>query len=291
MKKSLLFISLVLISFGYVLAQKDYIAPYFSYGLGLGTSDIVIEDQRTSWSSDTNIYSYTRSNQGFSMGRGIKAGLMYGHHFSRYVGLELAVEYFRPRKKTTSESYYEEWIPIPSYNATITEERVFSLHAINVVPMVKMSGGYTYWNPYVKCGVILSTQLMQEINTEKVVCRYPGYIPLETRIKTFRYNPRFTAGGLATIGIEWMNDRFLNIFTEVQLQYLTYSPTKAKIVRARYQDASYLATLTEDEINVEFVDSFEEDNIYDPDESKQLKFSIPMSAITLCAGVRINLGE
>jgi hypothetical protein len=224
------------------------------------------------------------------MGRGIKAGLMYGHQFTKYIGLEMAVEYFRPGKKTTSESYYEEWIPIPSYNATITTERVFSMHAINVVPMVKMSGGYTYWNPYVKCGVILSTQLLQEVNTEKVVCRYPGFVPLETTIKTYRYNPRFTAGGLATFGIEWMNDRLLNIFTEVQLQYLAYTPSKAKMVKARYQDESFLATLTEDQKNVEFVERIDEDNIYDPDETQQLKFSIPMTALTLCAGVRINLG-
>jgi hypothetical protein len=273
------------------MAQKDYIAPYFSYGFGLGSSDIRIQDQKASWSSDTTIYSYTLNNQGFSMGGGIKAGLVYGHTFGKSVGLELVVEYARPGKKTTVEKYYEEYIPIASYNVSVDEERVYSLHVINVVPVLKMSAGKTYWNPYVKCGVILSTQLMQEVYTESIVNRFPGYLPLETTVKTFQYKPRFGVGAMGAIGIEWMNDRLLNIFTEVQFQYLSFSPSSATLVKARYQNESIINTIPIQDREVVFDDPIQVTNVYLPYEQRRLKFSIPMSAISISAGVRIKLSR
>jgi hypothetical protein len=291
MKRTVCMIALIHMVTLSAIAQNNYIAPFFSYGFGLGTSDIRIENQEERWSYDTTIYSYTLENDGFSMGGGIKAGLLYGHQFNSYVGLELVVEYFRPAKKTTTEKYYEEFIPMATYNFSIEDKRTYSLHAINVVPLVKMSAGRNSWNPYVKCGILLSTQLMQEVFSEEIVNRYPGYMPFESTVLTYKYKPRFSVGATGALGMEWMNDRILNIYTEVQFQYLSFTPASADIVKASKEGKDILGTIPDDERHIEFLETIEELNVYDPDQTKRLKFSIPMTSVSICAGVRINLSS
>jgi len=184
-----------------VEAQKDYIAPFFSYGFGLGKTDMVIQDEKVSWSSTESTTSYAISNQGFSMGWGIKAGLLYGHQLSEHVGLEFAAEYFRSAKNVTNEQYYEEYSPIPTYNMCLESKNTYFMQAISLTPMIKMSAGYTYWNPYVKCGVIMSLQLLKKEYHGELANRFPGYIPYETLDQVNRFSPRFNVGGIGVFGL------------------------------------------------------------------------------------------
>ena len=153
--------------------------------------------------------------------------------------------------------------------------------------MIKMSAGYTYWNPYVKCGVIMSLQLLKKEYEGELTNRFPGYMPYETLVQVNRFSPRFNAGGIGVFGIEWMNDRVVNVYTEVQLQVLNYTPKKSSIVESTLNDENNVNDLVSRD--VEYVEALTDADISEPGQSKQLTFTLPMSGLSLSCGFRIRL--
>jgi len=84
-----------------------------------------------------------------------------------------------------------------------------------------------------------------------------------------------------------MNDRVVNVYTEVQLQYLSYSPKKSTIVASMLNDENNVNDLASND--VEYVDELSDADIKDPGQSKQLTFTLPMSGLSLSCGFRIRL--
>ena len=238
------------------MAQGIYITANVGYSLGAGTQILGANSSYTGTTHNVEVICG-------SLGEGFKFGASAGYMFNQNLGTELGLSYW-PGK--TFESISE------AGPTAFTE--LYSGSGFVAVPSIVVSAGMTTINPYARFGVVLG------ILNVKHELRDVG--PAQTAVYTMEETGSLAFGYAGALGVVIPAGSAVDLFAEVGLHSVTYSPSHEELTGYTVNGVDRLATITEKV--VEYKDSYTSDA-----QNTTMAVRRPFSSIGIVVGARINL--
>jgi hypothetical protein len=217
--------------------------------------------------------SYTSDQINVSLGRGVSFGGAWGYMFSEKAGIELAVSCLRGSKYKAKDEY-------PGGHS----EYELSSRMLRIMPSLVLSVGAEKFNPYMKFGFV--------IGRGSFLFHYEDY----GNGNQFKVTQKFSGGtpfGInAAIGAIFKSKAMVAYYAEINSCNLSYSPKKGEVTEYIINGTDRLYTLSVNDKELEFVDSYTynanvQDSESEPSRTMSQKF--PFGSIGLTVGLRINL--
>lgn len=271
MKKLFTLIAVTIFSFGIVngiIAQGLYVGVNAGYALKLASAT----DQNVNSSINTT---YEAVN--YSLGKGLDFGLNVGYMMNANVGAELGVSYLLGGKTTFED------------NSTYGTSKVdIKGKMLRLVPAIVIATGMEKINPYAKLGLIIGIGSI----------KYTGHVTTSSAFKSggpgdfVQKNKGGVAiGVMGAVGADFTLNDMLSVFAEINVEGLSYAPTKGELTEYKENGVDKLADLSVNAKKFEYVKKYSSNENNSPDvASKRLREKSPFSSVGLNVGIKIKLG-
>lgn len=179
-----------------------------------------------------------------SYGKGVRGGLSGGYNFSRYMAVELSVNYYHSAKNLMT---HEE--DVLTGTQTLAGKVISHgyVNAIDVAPAIVISPGLQgHFNPYVRFGVVVPVWGRLKIETDAYklssVTGQPAYIAAQTNIsRKEEITPNQTIGFQGALGITYKPGSRFSIFLETEYRNVPVK-SKSKEVKAYNEKTNVVNT-------------------------------------------------
>lgn len=236
-----------------VNAQHLYFSLHGGYNVGLSKST-------NHYLNPTGTY-FQENLETYDYGDGIGLGVSTGYMFSENFGLNLGLSY---QKSQQFEFSLED---IAHYS---------DMFIIN--PGIVLSTNNSAINPYARIGFVLGFGKITSIFDQNMV-----------------YSKEELYGGFGlglntALGVEYSLNEKIKLFSECELQSLSWAPENAKLVEYQLNGMDALDDLSRSEKEVDFVNEYLQAYELDGQENeptKALKYNYALSHIGLKIGVKI----
>lgn len=285
---SALLILLLLINSA-LFSQKLYVEFGGGYGIGNQKTDFTTNVYINNYMPADSIASDVIWNLSrFSFGQGVSGQLSVGTFLSSRLGFELTGFYNKSKKFSTESNQNDTYSDGSFIDYNFCKDYNASSFGFKPTVIVKSDGKNI--RMYVKAGAIFSFTRI----TEEVEFRYytnkPFYYPTWDQTYKFEYKRKLNIGITASLGMEFDISDDLSFFTEISYNEIAYIPKSGEITEFKDRGIDELNDLTVSERQVEFVDSYSEnENNSDNIPTKMLKETFSFSNIAIMAGFKINL--
>ncbi len=206
-----------------------------------------------------------------NLGKGINFGGTVGYMFNDRLGAEIESSYLLGGETEANKKYLD-----GDYEKTTISSKMFQIK-----PAFVLSVGYSKINPYAKLGVILGVGKINQEYTE-----YNGNLTnAEVESK----------GGLAFgfhggIGLNFSLSSNLSLFSELNINNLTYAPKEGEITKYTVNGVNLLPESTVRDREIEYVDETISDGSSDPNRpSKAPKTSFAYGTLGINIGLKYSL--
>ncbi len=273
MKTNLLkIIFLVIVTFGisnWVYAQGLYVGLDVGYALKMGSAS---NEQRTDAGS-----SRTYKTINYSLGKGFDAGLLIGYMFNKNVGAELGASYLIGGKTIITDKTDDE-------GSIRTREYTSKARMLRLNPSIVVAAGFEKIDPYAKFGLL--------IGIGSILREYTNKAGNDVYIEKQKDKGGVAFGLTAALGVDYnLNEQFA-IFAEINMENMSYSPSKGELTEANQNGSDRLEAMTTSEKKFEYVNDYTYDFSNPPsssEASKSTKFREPFGSIGLNIGVKVKL--
>jgi hypothetical protein len=206
-------------------------------------------------------------------GNGLPFVVAGGYYFGEHFGLELGVNYLFgfPNKIKSSDNYY-----------TNTEK--FSGSMLSVVPAFVMKFDVGRVKPYCRIGLLIGVLNSSNANAIN------NYISTEET--TEKIYGGIAIGVQGAIGAELALNKLLSLFGEVNIDGISWAPTKGKYTKYTYNGVDQLSNMTTKQKSWVYVKSFDETQYIpssDPDKESLVNYSFANAG--LIVGVKVHFGK
>jgi hypothetical protein len=266
-------------------SQSFYVEPFYSRSFGINQMFFGTYDELIEFNPDTVLVTHSYNSHEFSMGNGNAFGFVAGKELSDNFSMEIGLSYFKSKEVTIRYSTKYMYIPLSIYNVELVGERYFNAQTFNFFPSFKISANRKkVVTPYFRAGIFVSYNKFNELYKIEIYNNLPGYYPRETYEFLYQYQPNMLFGWYESIGIEFFNDKFINLFAEANYLNLNYIPKYKKCVKHLYQGEDNMHNLESDEEIIYFVDAYSDN---DPEVfGKNLRQKFSLSSLSLKVGVK-----
>lgn len=266
---SYLFIFFAALTSNVAISQTKFAT--LNVGYAIGTSK-----QNTSFLEYENVNfgnnSATFNEAKFSLGGGLNLGGTFGFMFNKNLGFDLGLSYLLGSKSTAKRT---------SVGRTV--DYTLSSNFLRFSPNLILATEMGKIKPYAKFGIVLGMGSVNYENNDNNNGNVDYY--------KIKMNGGLSIGINSSVGINYdLNDK-ISLFSEVNSINMAYAPKKGEIVKATNNGADYLSTLTTNEKEIEFVDSYtflSGNPQPDSQPYTELKQRLPFGSIGLNFGVKFK---
>lgn len=278
--------------FGFVHAQSfkfsaGYGVPWISQQIGTNTSTTYTETIDPETGATTPRATSASELVKGSYGAGWNVNGSFGYKLSENMGLELGLSYSAGKEYTTHSLYADTRTDV--VNSLSRETETSKSRAILFTPALKFMTHKRNFTPYFSVGPVFG-----KVNFHRSLGRSveeDGVIGTEFR------NTKFTGGisiGLrGAVGVSVVVNRKLSLFSEIIFTGMNYYPKESEITSYIINGEDKLSTLTENVRKTVYVKKLSTDTQNASDminaPNKNVRFPVAMSALSLNAGVLIDL--
>lgn len=278
-KKSLLFLLLVAGTY-FLKGQGFYISPTLGYSHAIGGQDyeyIYIK-------KGTEQYMATSESIGFNTG--MRGQVSLGYIFKNRWGVDLEIGYQSGEKELSYYTFlYLESNGWPSQE-TLQESYRWNSSAFSLKPSLRIETGEKT-KCFLKAGLLLNRiKLSESYKGDVEGSQYLETLEIETV-----YDPKWSLGGFAEIGLDIpMNER-IYFTTSISCEALSFYPDRAQLTSYKENGREMINTLFTNEKEIEYVKEYDavgtaSDRVF-PRESTRVKMAF--SAVAIHLGVRYFL--
>lgn len=278
MKKIVLSLCLIAIacsSYG----QKIYFRAGGGYGIPVAKQTIG-QTYFRSYDPQTQEQTYTVEDVSASFGSGVNFNVGAGYMFSKYLGVDLNIQYLKSKKYEISDRETNVGQGVDNETQTINANAIFINPALIITP------GTGSKVPYGRFGVIIGAPKIK--GKESYYYDQDG-IDEEEREWEMKKGTAF--GFQGAVGLNWAIANALDIYAEVNFISMTYYPGEMELTKDISNGDDILDDLDVREKKTIFKKKIELTEGSDPDEpSQSLRQSLPFSSVSLQIGVKFTLG-
>lgn len=285
-----------------VFSQGFYFSFNAGYGLGKGTQSLDgFNNSSDEYFSDyinyEDRYEYTEEKQFVSLGQGFNFGGTVGGMFNKHIGAELGVSYLLGSKWSVTKDYRSEYVDY-SETRIYEETTTYTLYSrmIRIIPSIVVAGGFEKIDPYAKFGLLIGTgSVMTEQEGTDEYTYEPNMGSTVHEEYDFIYKRTFDGGialGIsAAAGVNFNLDDHLSLFCEINTVNLSYAPKRSEYTEAEYDGDNVLRDWETNQIEFEYVDTYEYDSDDPPDDddpSQEIKHKLPFGSVGFNFGLKIR---
>jgi hypothetical protein len=270
MKKIYIIIICLLFTGLNIHAQKLYIRA----GLGMAVS------------TSAQFVTKSNSTNGFDLKKeGIGTGLPFvaavGYKLGANVSVELGIDYFQGLNIKSVGGEYD-------FHGNTVNDATSKIHGsmLSLVPAFVLTIPLEKLQPYARIGVkigVLSSEMTKiDGSTVENIGENQQTVPVTAKQKDFG---GVAFGVQAALGTDLKLSNMLALFGEIQLDGISYSPSKGKMTKIDVNGVDELGQFTSEEKSWDYSKSRTNG------DGKQDKFNIPFNNVGLVVGVKIKLGS
>lgn len=267
MKKNIILTLIFCALFSVTFAQGLYVGVNAGYAM-----------RSASWFNTTDVDINNSEVKPMSLGLGFDAGLNLGYMFNKNVGIELGASYLIGGKNKFKYTYSDG-----------TEEVFYKASMIRIIPAVVIAAGFETIDPYAKFGALIGFGSFKYESEGTYDDAFRSTMATEEVYKV-KYKGGVAFGFYAALGANYNLSEKLALFAELNLESMSYAPTKGEITEYTIDGVDQLGSMDVKDKEWEFVKEINYDeNIPDTSPDKELKEKYPFSSIGLNLGVKIRL--
>jgi hypothetical protein len=270
MKTKTLFIFIFTIVSLCVQAQSFYVRA--GLGAAISTSPR-ISTQFTTF-GDSAFFYQTDDSKRICLANGVPIVAAAGYYFGNNFGIELGVDYFAGFNVKPFDEFYE--------SATTSKGRGSML---SIVPAFVVRINNDKLKPYARLGIIIGV-------LNKVLDFETSDLSSNSSETTSKIYGGIAVGAQAALGAELPLNDFISLFGEVNLDEISWAPTKGKYLKDTYNGVDLLPNMTTKEKTWIYVKNLDtSQTIPDSDPNKNTLVNYSFSNVGLIVGVKLNLGK
>lgn len=231
-------------------------------------------------------YQYTYTNSGdattnveakrFGMGDGMPFSVAAGYYFGENLGIELGVDYFLAFSHKTVDT---------RANSSDTYTTKMSGSMLSLVPALVMRFTVDKIKPYARLGIIIGV-----VNSGKA--KTSDIFSSNDYEETDKDYGGVAIGAQAAVGVEYPLSKLLSLFGEVNLNGLSWAPTKGKITKYTENGVDKLGNMTTKEKTWIYVKNLDEtQSIANSDPNKYSTVNYSLTNVGIILGVKLNFGK
>ena len=287
-----------------VHSQRMYFNAGGGYGLSAAPTNIYLffdnmlnydysSTNTTTYDGTTWSYSYAHTNKRIkgngSFGKGIQAGGTFGYMFTEHIGAELGIGNLLGAGITSKNNYTSEYIDLTNSanNTTNTSssEETATGKMLRFIPALKITAGNGKAKPYMRTGLVIGVGAKVIDAIKPISPPTGGAFAVEAE-----YSGGIALGFSGGLGVDFKLSSHFGIFAEGGIITQRWAPKKAELTKYTIDGIDYLPTLTTDEKETEFVDSYTSGSYNSSLPTKQLKIFLPFSSAGINVGVHFSFG-
>jgi hypothetical protein len=281
MKKVVLFILVIQLSFVCSFAQGIYVRGGTGFGLPAATG--LMGENQNIRQDIGNIYESSVEAVKGSYGAGVNFDIAAGYKFNENFIFELGFLYLAGRKYETF--YRNIFSSVTGASSRIEDTYTSYSRGFYVNPSFVFSAGFGKQAPYARIGIIAGSPKIKR--DESFYDDSDGVS--EGTIKWEDYGG-LSIGFQTAIGVNWKITERLDIFTEAVFVSMTYYAEKAEMTEYIENGTDVLGLYPASFTNIDYVKKVEYNPQPDPDApSYQLIKASPFSSISARVGIRFDI--
>lgn len=250
------------------LNAQSYLKVHGSSNLGMGSQYL-----QELWNEDGRDDKYVASQKFLSLGKGFSPGVTYGYSFSRFIAAEVDFNYLFGAT-TTAKFHFSNAVVTTSFHAQVLQ--------INPALLIFAPLERSDLKPYGRFGLNLG--ILPTITREFIV---EGSIAEETRVS--KLTGGMPLGFSTSVGLLWDIGKF-EIFAEIQMINMSYSPNKLEVVELNQFGQDVLNAMDPNEREINFVDEIDSNTPYDPNgPGQEIRSDYAFGSIGLKIGLLVDL--
>lgn len=268
-KQNIIACILALFTFNLFAQKNFYVKLNGGYNMG------IISYNGSNQTQSGTVTSYEKVP--FSLSSGIQFGGAAGYMFNKFIGAELGVSYLIGNTVSMMDKS----------NTSSTSENVSS-RLLNFMPSLVITPGFEKLNPYAKFGLSLGSASI----TDKMETTNNNGSSITTSTQTRVFDGGMAIGFMGTLGMSYKINDKVSLIGELNIASVSYSPTKSEYTEYKQNGIDMLPSMPKSQKNVEFVDSYSQDNNSQSDPNsprKSIAPSFPFSSIGVNIGVMYRL--
>lgn len=275
MNNSKLLIAILVLIPGLIHGQNSYLR--FSVGYGFPAASQALSSNSTFNSTNTD---YTSIEQGIygTLGSGLVFNAAYGHLYSRNLGLDVALQYLSGRT-------YESSSTSSGVNSNSTLNTTISASGYTFRPSLVMTTGEGKVKPYLKAGLTIG--MIQATSDSRYSYTFTG--TQNNQEAHTEITGGLSFGYHGALGFDFGLSEKVNFFTEVMLTSLSYYPDQREVTSVKLngveQPSQHSKTIYKESITRSSSSPLPAPG----STTESLQVSIPLSSISINAGIRIKL--
>ncbi|PKP05102.1 MAG: hypothetical protein CVU11_01525 [Bacteroidetes bacterium HGW-Bacteroidetes-6] len=273
----------------FVYAQKFSICPFYSSAGGLQPTTWSRSSDHTTVTIDTSITTFSYESFQVSLGKGTRFGISSEYKWKDLISIGASVSYFKSKDTPIKYSSSAEYDPYTIYNIKYSYTEIYRNKSIDLGLYCHVIFKDKNVTPYTNAGLILSYSkftLNREIYIQN---NLPGYYPTERYIYDYNISPSFHYGMSGSLGIEFNRNGIFTFFIEANSLIMNVSPRTRTCTGKTWNSEDQFSTMTTSEIELEYVDSYSDENSQNPNEPSQaLKFNQSFSSAGILGGIKYN---
>ncbi len=253
-----------------VNAQGLYINTISSYGFSLAPMSI---------SANYNSNGVVESVRS-SFGKGFEFGAGMGYFFNKNVGVEINGSYLLGGKTEFTDA---------SNPSTPADIETLKGRMIRIIPAIKFTTGKQF-RPFTKFGFVIG--LGCKLIDESIQYSYPAWSSMVRTEETSEFSGGLSFGFRGNLGIDLSVSDNLAVFGDVNFISQAWAPKKNVTTKYVVNGQDKLSTLPVSSTETEFVDSYNTNANYDPNQPAQsLKIYLPFSSWGFSVGIHYTFGK
>jgi hypothetical protein len=274
---------LLLCSIGLSNAQGIYFRAGGGYALPMASDVIGTTRLRTqTYEGNSSTYTDKVKNVKASYGAGVNFTIGGGFMFSKYIGVDLAVQYLKGKEYEIVDNYK---YTNGDFSGSESYTEKSHAQALFIAPSLIITPGVGSKVPYAKFGMI--------IGSPKIKGEQHYYYDLDgtTEGTGKSETTKGTAFGFqGAVGMNWMLSNNIDLFTEINFISMTYYPEEWEQTEATSDGDDVLASLSVSQKKIEYVETIDLEAEQDATKpSQELRRETPFSSLSLQIGIRYSL--
>ncbi|MBN8696997.1 MAG: hypothetical protein J0L87_10740 [Bacteroidetes bacterium] len=258
-----------LITVSNVKAQGLYVNTISSYGFSLAPMSISANY------NNNGVVESVRS----SFGKGLEFGGGFGFYFNKNIGAEINASYLLGGKTEFTDA---------SSPNTPADVETLKGRMIRIIPAIKITTGEKF-RPYTKLGFVLGAGCKLIDESVQYSYDWSGIVKTE---ETSEFSGGMSMGFKGNLGLDLSLSENLAVFGEVNFISQAWAPKKNVTTKFLVNSQDQLSTLPVHSTETEFVDSYNSNASYDPNQPAQsLKIYLPFSSWGVNVGIHYTFGK
>lgn len=273
--KTLLIFGLALLS-SQALHAQFYVRAGGGYALPMAR-DIVGTEYRQGY--DGNAYYSTVEEVNASYGNGATFQVGGGYMFSKYIGVDMSINYLLGKTFTTGYYYTDAGGVEEDYDEVSTK-------SFFIAPSLVLSGGEGTKVPYGRFGIIIGAPKVEGEGTY-----YYNLDGVTTGSSKWEQRGGTSIGFQGAIGMNWVLNDNLKLYTELNLVSMTYYPEEKVLTESSYNGVSNIDQISEYYKRTEYKKKIDTNSEPPLDQPRQeLRDGLPFSSVSFQVGIVYLLG-